>query len=40
MEFLRQTGCHLMQGYHFGHPVAPGQAETLLRHPENLFAGH
>ena len=40
MEFLRQAGCHLMQGYHFGRPVAPGQAETLLRHPENLFAGH
>lgn len=30
-EFLLEMGCHLMQGFHFGHPADAAEAERLLR---------
>ena len=30
-QFLRERGCHLMQGYMFGRPVPPDELERLVR---------
>ncbi len=32
-DFLLQRGCHMMQGYHFGHPMPAADIEALIRQP-------
>nr|WP_277620313.1 EAL domain-containing protein [Mesobacillus campisalis] len=35
LEFLREHGCHHVQGYFFGKPVCAGEFEKRLREKEN-----
>ena len=35
-EFLKDMGCHYIQGFYFFHPMSVGQFEELLRNPDRV----